>query len=87
MNLPNLIVPPQPVFTDPLSLIMICSDIGIDDCRELRDILGALVADVLPTLLPCSQSKSHEEQQLIGGVPVQLVRGGGLGGCHLLMFS
>ena len=39
---------------DFLPLSLIHSDIGTDDCRELRDILGTLVADVLPALIPSS---------------------------------
>lgn len=64
-------------------------DIGIDECRELRDILGPLVADALPALLPAPQasggSGAPEGGPAAGelsGVPVALVRGPSLGPCR-----
>ncbi|KAF5834918.1 hypothetical protein DUNSADRAFT_8144 [Dunaliella salina] len=46
--------------------IMAKSDIGIDDCRELRDILGPLVWDVMPVLIPTLQPGSQQGQQAHG---------------------
>lgn len=66
------------------------SDIGIDDCRELRDVLGPVVADALPALIPSPKGPpkphpadgpsagqpSEDGQQwcTVSGVPVELVR-------------
>uniref|UniRef100_A0A7S3QN55 Cation efflux protein cytoplasmic domain-containing protein n=1 Tax=Dunaliella tertiolecta TaxID=3047 RepID=A0A7S3QN55_DUNTE len=46
--------------------IMAKSDIGIDDCRELRDILGPLVSDALPVLIPTPQPGTQQGQRAPG---------------------
>lgn len=52
------------------------SDIGIDDCSELRDILSPLVTDALPALLPSLTSKQQQQSASFDGNAASEFEGG-----------
>lgn len=57
-----------------LMLILIhacCRDIGIDDSRELRDLLTPVADESLRALL--GMSNQPQQQQLLSGAPLPLV--------------